>query len=109
MYARIYFLALFSIIANANTNAQSWKALNGPTGAATVVSIITYEKGEIYTVITSGKMFRSLDKAKTWENISMGLEQIANNVTYKSKMKESPTGEIFMSSGRIFYKLFSIT
>lgn len=109
MYARIYFLALLSIIANANTSAQRWKALNGPTGAATVVSMITYEKGEIYTLIYSGKMFRSLDKAKTWENISMGLEQIANNVTYNSKIKESPTGEIFMSSGKIFYKFIPAT
>lgn len=109
MYARMYFLALLSIIANANTSAQRWKALNGPTGAATVVSMITYEKGEIYTLIYSGKMFRSLDKAKTWENISMGLEQIANNVTYNSKIKESPTGEIFMSSGKIFYKFIPAT
>ncbi len=83
MYARIYFLALLLIISNANTNAQSWKALNGPTGAGTVASIITYEKGEIYTLITSGKMFRSLDNAQTWENISAGLQQIASRSNYE--------------------------
>lgn len=104
MYARMYFLALFSIIAIANASAQSWKALNGPTGAVTVASIITYEKGEIYTLIRSGKMFRSLDKTKTWENISLGLEQIANRSNYDAKMKESPRGEIFMSAGRLLYK-----
>ncbi|MBK6700645.1 MAG: T9SS type A sorting domain-containing protein [Saprospiraceae bacterium] len=104
MYARIYFLALLLIISNANTNAQSWKALNGPTGAGTVASIITYEKGEIYTLITSGKMFRSLDNAQTWENISAGLQQIASRSNYDAQMKESPTGEIFMSSDNLLYK-----
>ena len=107
MYARIYFLALLSIISNANTSAQSWQALNGPTGALTAVSIITYEKGEIYTMIRSGKMFRSLDKAKTWENISVGLEQIADKNNYDSQMKESPTGEIFMSSANLLFKFDS--
>lgn len=109
MYARMYFLALFSIIAIASTSAQSWKALNGPTGALTVVSIITYEKGEIYTLIQSGKMFRSLDKAKSWENISAGLQQIANGSNFTAQMKESPTGEIFMSSLNFLFKFDSTT
>ena len=52
MYARMYFLALFSIIAIANASAQSWKALNGPTGAVTVASIMTFGLG--------GSIFTSL-------------------------------------------------
>ena len=100
MYARMYFLALFSIIAIANASAQSWKALNGPTGAVTVASIITYEKGEIYTLIRSGKMFRSLDKAKTWENISLGLEQIANRSNSLEEKYLCPQVAYCISSSR---------
>ena len=40
MYARMYFLALFSIIAIANASAQSWKALKKMTNLAVARTLL---------------------------------------------------------------------
>ncbi|MEP7197987.1 MAG: T9SS type A sorting domain-containing protein [Saprospiraceae bacterium] len=109
MDVKICFFTLLSLLIGIQSKSQSWKALNGPIGAPTTSSIITYEKGEIFTLIASGKVFRSLDKAKTWENISKGLQQIANKGSYGAKIKESPTGEIFLLSGDYLFKFFPAT
>ncbi|MBL0236641.1 MAG: hypothetical protein IPQ02_08550 [Saprospiraceae bacterium] len=99
------YLILFSLLNfYVTSNAQQWTQLNGPVGAAVVVSIITHENGEIFALIPSGKVFRSLDKAKTWENISNGLGLISNRGLTSALMKESPTGEIYLYCNQLMYR-----
>lgn len=99
------YLLLFSLLNYyVISNAQQWTQLNGPVGATVVSSVITYENGEIFALIPSGKVFRSLDKAKTWENISNGLGLISNRGLTSALMKESPTGEIFLYCNQLMYK-----
>ncbi|MBK7244435.1 MAG: T9SS type A sorting domain-containing protein [Saprospiraceae bacterium] len=99
-YLLLFSLLNFYVI----SNAQQWTQLNGPVGATVVSSVITYENGEIFALIPSGKVFRSLDKAKTWENISNGLGLISNRGLTSALMKESPTGEIFLYCNQLMYK-----
>ncbi len=99
------YLILFSLLNfYVTSNAQQWTQLNGPVGAAVIVSIITHDKGEIFALIPSGKVFRSLDKAKTWENISNGLGLISNRGLTSALMKESPTGEIYLYCNQLMYR-----
>ena len=99
-YLLLFSLLNFYVI----SNAQQWTQLNGPVGATVVSSVITYENGEIFALIPSGKVFRSLDKAKTWENISNGLGLISNRGLTSALMKESPTGEIFLYCNQLMYR-----
>lgn len=81
---------------------QIWERLPGPVGATIVTAIITRDKGEIFCYTSTGKLFYSADKGKTWENYSNGL--IDKNAPYGSKLKESPIGEVFLCTEKEFYK-----
>jgi hypothetical protein len=91
----IYFFCQFSF-------AQSWKSLNGPIGAEIVTSMITKEMGNIYVFTATQRAFISEDKGKTWTEYSSGIQKL--NFNYKSSIKESPTGEIFLSNFEYLYK-----
>jgi uncharacterized repeat protein (TIGR01451 family) len=91
----IYFFCQFSF-------AQSWKSLNGPIGADISASMITKEKGNIFVFTTTQRAFISEDKGKTWTEYSSGIQKL--NFNYKSTIKESPTGEIFLSNFEHLYK-----
>lgn len=89
--------------------SQSWNKLNGPTGAIHVHSLITYQKGEIFILVATGKILRSIDNANNWEDVSKGIEFSTQAIVNQGILKESPTGEIFFARGHFLYKFNQIT
>ncbi|HUN16622.1 MAG TPA: hypothetical protein PK622_07420 [Saprospiraceae bacterium] len=92
----IYFFCQFSF-------AQSWKSLNGPIGANVVTSVITKEKAEIFCLSKTDKLLISKDKGKTWMEHSNGIQATNSSISNK-KIKESPNGEIYLSTNVKLYK-----
>ena len=82
--------------------AQSWKSLNGPIGADISASMITKDEGNIFVFTSTERAFISEDKGKTWTEYSNGIQKV--NYRYKSAIKESPTGEIFLAYNENLYK-----
>ena len=85
--------------------AQSWKSLNGPIGADISASMITKDEGNIFVFTSTERAFISEDKGKTWTEYSNGIQKV--NYRYKSAIKESPTGEIFLAYNENLYKIFN--
>ena len=81
--------------------AQSWSPMNGPIGTDINSSVITKEKGEIYCMTITSKVFMSTDNGKTWVEQSDGLKQFSGA---RKSIKEAPNGTIYLNNGDFIYR-----
>ncbi|MCC6815018.1 MAG: hypothetical protein IT267_01235 [Saprospiraceae bacterium] len=100
----LYCSLLALVLTQINSSlAQSWQRLNGPIGTEIPASLITRDKGEIYCFSSRDQLFLSKNLGQTWTTIS--LASILGTIQYVKNLKESPSGEIFLSTNNRLYKL----
>lgn len=87
--------------------SQSWRRLNGPIGTDIYAAVITRDKGEIYCFASGNKLFHSTNFGTSWTELS--LASILGSIQYVTNIRESPTGDIFLSTNNRLYKLNKTT
>ncbi len=81
---------VFTLISTLTSFGQFWNPLEGPTGFATITSLITND-GTIFVLSGNLEIYRSIDNGNQWTNVSSGIPQSSLFCPeYSYKFTQSP-------------------